>query len=682
VLATIAYDIWWPMVSAQPRNGILYCTRHFYLDDSNGAAVASRAAIASLARNGLDVEVLCGSIVDAGAGDEPTQHLATLGVPYEVGGGVSCLIEPAGLRLPEPAHLRTTIDGVPVTVLDRPLRRFTPPDADEAAELRHLLAAICSRFRPDVLLTCGGDPLTLGLLASARRRGIATAFALHDMLYDTPVTFRDVDAVIAPSRFAAEHYRRTLGLRCIVLPNMVDLGQVRGPRPEPRFVAFVNPCADKGLFAFARIADELGRRRPDIPLLVVEGRGTAADLATCGLDLERHGNVRVMPRTPDPRQFWGITHVALVPSVVAETQSLVAVEAMANGIPVVASDRGALPETLGAAGVRLTLPEHLTPASRHLPTAEEVAPWVEAIIRLWDDAALYAEQRRLGAAEARRFLPETLAPHYVRFFNELRPRPACGATRTTGPPAGQGGHARTPAAVPDPPPPVGQPAGPDQGSGARISIIVPVYNGATTLDRAIESVLAQTHSRWELLAVDDGSADDSHAQLLDWARRDGRIRVRRLSENRGPSAARNEGLRHATGDLVAYLDRDDEYDPGYLAGLARHAGRADVLVSGYDLVRDDDPAAPPKPWDPSRHRDRLFAVNIVTPLGVAHRRDLIARVGGFDERLRFEEDWDLWKRLARGGARFLFLPTKSGRYHIRPDSLSRAGRTTPPPDQA
>jgi hypothetical protein len=91
---------------------------------------------------------------------------------------------------------------------------------------------------------------------------------------------------------------------------------------------------------------------------------------------------------------------------------------------------------------------------------------------------------------------------------------------------------------------------------------------------------------------------------------------------------------------------------------------------------------PPTPWDPSRRHDRLFRENIVTPLGVAHRRDLLARVGGFDERLRFEEDWDLWKRLARGGARFLFLPLKSGRYHIRPDSLSRAGRTTRPTDRA
>lgn len=656
------------MASAQPRHRILFCTRYFYLDDSNGAAVASRAAMASLARNGFSVEVLCGSIVDAGAGDEPTRHLATLGVPYEVGGGNSCLIEPAGLRLPEPAHLRATIDGVPVTILNRPLRRFAPPDADEAAELRRLLAAICSRFRPDVLLTYGGDPLTLGLLASARRRGIATVFALHNMLYNTPVTFRDVDAVIVPSRFAAEHYRRTLGLRCTVLPNMVHPGRVRVPRPDPRFVTFVNPCADKGLFAFARIADALGRRRPDIPLLVVESRGTAADLAARGLDLEAHGNVHVMSRTPDPRPFWGVTRVALVPSVVAETQGLVAVEAMANGIPVVASDRGALPETLGEAGLRLPLPGHLTPASRHLPTAEEMAPWVEAIIRLWDDVAFHADHRRRALAEAERFTPETLAPRYVRFFREVQPGTSC-----------LDDSSRRPVDIPPPESSFSSPAeaSRDQVAPPRVSVIMPVYNGARTLDRALDSLLRQTFPRWELLAIDDASTDDSHERLLCWSQRDRRIRVLRLGENRGPSAARNEGLRHATGDLVAYLDCDDEYDPNYLGRVDRLGDQADILVSSYDLIHDEEaPESRITTWVPIAHHEHLFQRNIATPLGVAHRREWWHRVGGFDEQLRYQEDWDLWKRFARAGARFLYLSAKSGLYHIRHDSLSRAGRSS------
>ena len=70
---------------------------------------------------------------------------------------------------------------------------------------------------------------------------------------------------------------------------------------------------------------------------------------------------------------------------------------MINGIPVIGSDRGALPETLGDGGIVLPLPERLTPVSQILPTAEEVEPWVEAIIRLWDDRAWYQEQSSQGA---------------------------------------------------------------------------------------------------------------------------------------------------------------------------------------------------------------------------------------------------------------------------------------------
>ena len=226
--------------------------------------------------------------------------------------------------------------------------------------------------------------------------------------------------MVVPSRFAASEYARSIGLRCTALPCVVDPARVRLERLEPVFLTFVNPCPDKGLYPFARIADELGRRRPDIPILVVESRGTEADLLACGLDLRRHGTVHLMAQTDDPRDFWRVTRVCLIPSVFRESQGLVAIEALLNGIPVVASDRGALPETLGAAGLLLPLPGHLTPTSRHLPTAEEVAPWVEAIVRLWDDAAFADEHRRRARAESRRWAPEALRPDYARFFTDLQ----------------------------------------------------------------------------------------------------------------------------------------------------------------------------------------------------------------------------------------------------------------------
>ena len=165
-------------------------------------------------------------------------------------------------------------------------------------------------------------------------------------------------------------------------------------------MTFVNPARYKGVYPFVRIAKELGRR-PDIPLLVVESRETRKTLGACGLRTEDHPNIQIMPVTTDPRRFWRLTRVLLVPSLWWESQGLVAVEAMINGIPVVGSDRAALPETLGDGGIALPLPERLTPVSQILPTAEEVEPWVEAIIRLWDDSAWYDEQSDEGQERSR-----------------------------------------------------------------------------------------------------------------------------------------------------------------------------------------------------------------------------------------------------------------------------------------
>ena len=127
-----------------------------------------------------------------------------------------------------------------------------------------------------------------------------------------------------------------------------------------------------------------------------------------------------MAQTPDPRDFWRVARVCLMPSLWLESQGLVAVEAMINGVPVIASDRGALPETLGGAGVLLPLPARLTPHTRELPTAEEVAPWVEMIIRLWDDPVYYAEHERRALVESQRSAPGVLETQYTRVFNDVR----------------------------------------------------------------------------------------------------------------------------------------------------------------------------------------------------------------------------------------------------------------------
>ena len=211
---------------------------------------------------------------------------------------------------------------------------------------------------------------------------------------------------------------------------------------------------------------------------------------------------------------------------------------------------------------------------------------------------------------------------------------------------------------------------------ASISVIVPVYNGAALLDRAIQSVLRQTYSDWELIAVDDGSSDDSHTLLKAWTAKDPRIHVICREENRGVSAARNIAIQNACGRFITYLDQDDEYHSDYLANVARLGENADVLMFCYDFVYEDGPAENrPPSWDPGQVRHLFFAQHIATPIGVAHRREFWEKTGGFNEAW-CEEDSDFWRRMARAGAKFIFVPLKSGLYHVRRETASRVPHIT------
>ena len=108
-----------------------------------------------------------------------------------------------------------------------------------------------------------------------------------------------------------------------------------------------------------------------------------------------------------------------------------------------------------------------------------------------------------------------------------------------------------------------------------ISVIIPVYNAATTLHHCLESLDRQTYRKLELLFIDDGSTDDSLKMLTCYAARNTDpvrvIRVLHHERNRGVAAARNTALAHATGDYIYYVDADDSIEQHTLACLVREA---------------------------------------------------------------------------------------------------------------
>lgn len=121
----------------------------------------------------------------------------------------------------------------------------------------------------------------------------------------------------------------------------------------------------------------------------------------------------------------------------------------------------------------------------------------------------------------------------------------------------------------------------------KVSVVVPVYNAAKFLDRAVGSALGQTHKDIQLILVDDGSADNSLALCGNYAGADGRVLV--LSrKNGGPAAARNAGMRAATGELLFFLDADDYLEPRALERLVSEyeRSRPDMVLSGFSKLEN------------------------------------------------------------------------------------------------
>jgi glycosyltransferase involved in cell wall biosynthesis len=170
------------------------------------------------------------------------------------------------------------------------------------------------------------------------------------------------------------------------------------------------------------------------------------------------------------------------------------------------------------------------------------------------------------------------------------------------------------------------------------TLVIPTFNGAKMLGEAIESGLAQDYDPLEIIVVDDGSTDTTEELVRSFAS----VRYVRQA-NAGPSAARNRGIRLATGEFVGFLDADDLAPPtkmsvqvGY---LQRHSDVGCVL-GRHELVGD------PPTW---------FDVEGVPLISLVTRRSLLLEIGGFDTTLAVAEDRDLLVRLREAGARIEFL---------------------------
>ncbi len=201
----------------------------------------------------------------------------------------------------------------------------------------------------------------------------------------------------------------------------------------------------------------------------------------------------------------------------------------------------------------------------------------------------------------------------------------------------------------------------------KISIIIPTYNRCETLKRAIASVFEQSFTDYEVIVVDDGSTDQTPAYCS--SINNPQVVCRRFEENRGGNTARNEGVAHSSGELLAFLDDDDRWMPRKLEKqiavmqddsvdlcyTAKNVISWKVTAKRYSFL---------KPRYRDLHKSIMRDNFIGSTSSVIMRRSVLEEVGGFDPNLPGLQDYDVYIRILRKGYKIKGIPEPLVDYHV------------------
>ena len=219
---------------------------------------------------------------------------------------------------------------------------------------------------------------------------------------------------------------------------------------------------------------------------------------------------------------------------------------------------------------------------------------------------------------------------------------------------------------------------PNQQNFANISVIIPAYRAAATIERALKSIEGQTLFPTEIIIVDDGSEDGTFEAAEACRTKLEGIDLKIIRQtNLGAGAARNKAIETAHCKFVAFLDADDEWLPEKLElSLARLQSGNHQLIAHNGWIQEDGKethldiaarfrAAGSDPFH------GLYRRGFISTSSVMAKRDAVLNAGGFDESLAVGQDFDLWlKMLGKPGASFEVFDQALTRYHITPGSIT------------
>ncbi len=371
-----------------------------FFDTTNGATTSLRSLAGALTSAGHTISVLTTPVALRNVHATASDLVASLGQRAHVAAGNRAEV----LQF---ADVGPTGSGAAIRIVCQSEHSALEAVQDwaELLDQAFLLELEClfDEEAPEAVITWGYRPIVTSVHEAAKRRNIPVAY--QHLVVDTPPpkgAMETADAVIAASKFVLGRINAAYPeARGHVLYPVVSPRRCLAKTHTPTFATFINPAPHKGVAVFIRIAEQLYNEAPEIPLLVVEGSRSVANLKQMGVDLSQFPNITTMPNQADVRTVWSQTKVLLAPSVWNESFGMVVAEAHCNGIPALAHRIGGLPEALGQGGYSFDLPAVSRRNHLDLPTNEDVRPWTETIRALFEDAELYsAQQRRARGATA------------------------------------------------------------------------------------------------------------------------------------------------------------------------------------------------------------------------------------------------------------------------------------------
>lgn len=365
-------------------------------DNTNGAAINSKIMLEGLARRGIEVKVLNALVADDVRG-------------LEIFNRITKNIPDAKQR----KYFQFIDSGVEYFVANTKGHVSNDVTNGDQNLIFDLFVQLLDKFQPDMVMGYSGDVFSQYLRHEAHVRGISVSYALCNGLHKG-FSFEDCDLVFTYSQASADMYRESDGIEIKATgPFIVKeriLATRRDQKENIKYVVLVNPTPEKGMAIFTKLHEAYVKKYPDsdVQFLVVKSVGNYAALMhqlhnadgtkfLVGEHAEIAERIKVAEHTNDPRLIYDVTRVLVVPSVWHEAWGCVATEAVMNGIPVLASKNGGLPEAVREGGILLDPPESTKRDFRCVPSDEEIAPWLEGLERCLNED--WSERCAQGSSE-------------------------------------------------------------------------------------------------------------------------------------------------------------------------------------------------------------------------------------------------------------------------------------------